>query len=148
MPLFLGIGFLLQQQWIKHEMKEALEKKQLTTIQLKHSEIIWYEENEELLIGNEKFDVKEWDIDKNGIATVKGLFDTDEKKLDEFLAKSMHNGSTTNLLLQKIFYSVYLEKVFHFFSNNISNYARKYLVKQDDEFYKGYLTIFTPPPQV
>lgn len=147
-PLVFGVALLLQQQWIKHEMKEALEKKQLTTIKIHQAELVWYEENEELLIAGEKFDVKEWNIDKNGIATLKGLFDKDEKKLDEVLATSMNKNNTTNLLWQKIFYSVYLEKEIHISNHSISCFIQKHLIKQDSQFSKGYLTIFTPPPQV
>jgi len=80
MPIFFAAFFLVQQSRIRWEMKNNLKQQHLQTIILPVNQVQWIEEGEELLVGNELFDVKSLVI-KDGKAILTGLFDKQEEAL-------------------------------------------------------------------
>ncbi len=148
LPILSGVLFVAKQQYIKHEMKEALEIEQLTTLTIQPNEIVWHDVGEELIIHQQKFDVKEIIQHTNGAITVKGLFDDEEQKLDEWLQNSFQSKKNNKHFLVKVFFPSYV--------NN--NFLRKIIVNETlimkgfplptvEKIFTSYLSLKKPPPK-
>jgi hypothetical protein len=95
LPLVMALSFLWQQHSIREQMKERMEEEYLQTIVLHPQEFIWVKAGKEIKIGTRLFDVKAIQY-KNNQVVVTGLFDTDEDRLHEALAKFVQKQQNKN----------------------------------------------------
>lgn len=86
LPLLVSVGYLLQKQYVRHQMKEQLEKANLQTLLLQPDQLHWAEAGKELWINHQLFDVKEIQITHKGYR-IKGLFDTQETSINQKVAQ-------------------------------------------------------------
>lgn len=80
MPVLFSASFLVRQYQARKAMRVKLEQLHLQTIHIPVNELQWLEEGEELMVGNEHFDVKSMTVSE-GIARLQGLFDRTEELL-------------------------------------------------------------------
>lgn len=90
-PLLVLVGYALQKQYLRHQMKEQLEKANLQTLLLQPHQLHWAEAGKELWINNQLFDVKEITRTSNGYC-VKGLFDAQETAINQKAAQQSETG--------------------------------------------------------
>ena len=100
-PIFFLIAFFIQQQHIRHEMKEKLEYGSLQTIAIKKSEFEWFKKDKEIIIEGQLFDVKSIVINKNEII-VTGLFDADEDELEKVFSSVIHQENNETAPINKL----------------------------------------------
>lgn len=86
LPLVMAISFLWQQHSLQEQMEKRMEEEYLQTIVLQPQEFVWVKAGKEIKIGHRLFDVKTIQY-KNNQVVVTGLFDRDEDRLHEALAK-------------------------------------------------------------
>lgn len=79
-PCLLFIYYQSAQWYTQHEMEEKLEKEYLQTISIPVSDVKWYRENKEIIVGQKLFDVKSV-IYRDGIASFTGLYDDQETNI-------------------------------------------------------------------
>lgn len=103
LPAFSPLIFTTAQLRIQNEMKEQLEKTNLTSITIAAAEMQWIHEGEEAIVQGKMFDVKNFTI-SGGFITLTGLFDNDEDQLlseiNELEQNNESNNSDTNNLFQ------------------------------------------------
>ncbi len=147
-PLVTPAILQLQQLAVQVHMLEELEKKQLLTITVPASNIIWVEKGKECLIDGEMFDVKEIQT-TNGIATLKGLFDEKEKQLkkqiEDFAKKEQQSKKTFQFV--KLFSSVNDHSQFAEIPEAAYTITSKPVGFYDQFHSSPPLTISTPPPK-
>ena len=85
-PSIISVFSFSYIQWIKHEMKEKLESSNLQAITLNNKDIIWYEQEKEIIINGSLFDIKSYTIN-NDKTTFIGIFDKEESKMSVFAEK-------------------------------------------------------------
>jgi len=86
MPVLFTLFFLINQQIIRHQMKEKLEKEFLHTITVSSNEMVWVKYYKEIIVGDKLFDVKSFS-EKDGLYFLVGLFDAEEAALNDLLEK-------------------------------------------------------------
>lgn len=91
-PLILFISWKVERQLVRHKMMIKLQHAQLTTIEVPESQVIWYEEEKEIIVDGKMFDVKSWER-KTGTVNISftGLFDYAETDIEERLKKLLLN---------------------------------------------------------
>jgi hypothetical protein len=133
---------------IQHEMKERLEKEQLVSISINENELVWVKLEKEIFYNGNMFDVKAYEI-KNGKVHLKGLFDEQEKELNDVVNRQMKNSSTPNyhLLIQ------FLQLLQNNFLNEVAlptafytSHQLKY-IQYADRIKENNLSIIIPPPK-
>jgi hypothetical protein len=128
---------------------ERLEKESLTSVTLPINNIVWEKPNKELRIGNSFFDVKYYTNNNNTI-TFFGLYDQQEKKIEELAQKMLDDDdaskskpSKTKKIPSNIFYEVVgLNQANTVF--NVNNTAKIYL--KNTSIVSQFLPTNTLPP--
>lgn len=150
-PFFLSVLFIGNQQYVRHQMKEQLEKKNLISLTIPASNLHWYKAGKELLIDGQFFDVKSIHMLEGKRYQVTGLFDHAEKQLHEMLTKSMREepgNDTQPLLLVKLFSSfnaiLQKEAPFNYFPLVLKNKNSIYTYHLSQWF----MPVISPPPQL
>lgn len=148
LPVMVSVSFVVQQSFINWQMKEALEKENLTAIILEPHELNWHREGEELIYLGNHFDVKEIKELESGKLLVTGLFDTDEDKLDGQIAdhNRTHN-STANKVIQKFFSLVSTESIVEDNSIVINMPLNAFNPYYQYYFASLIYPLVTPPPE-
>ncbi len=85
-PLLVSVGYILQKQYVQHQMKEQLEKANLQTLLLQPDQLHWAKAGKEIWVNNQLFDVKEIQLTNKGYL-IKGLFDTQETAINQKAAQ-------------------------------------------------------------
>lgn len=81
MPWLFILSFFVQQQTIRHRMKEKLEAAiPKHTIQIPEDQITWVKKEKEIWVNGRMFDIKKMET-TNGITTFTGLYDDEETDL-------------------------------------------------------------------
>ncbi|HEX7904352.1 MAG TPA: hypothetical protein VF487_10765 [Chitinophagaceae bacterium] len=111
--LFMAVGcipwlfvllFCIQQQNIRHRMKEKLEENiPPYTICIPDNEINWIEKGEEIWVNGKLFDIKT-SRHKNGIITFTGLYDENETALEIKLDREWQKRSSNDSRLLSDFF--------------------------------------------
>lgn len=116
-PLFFSAGFFIQQQVVRHQMKQELNEKLLQTVSLPADKAVWLNEKKELIIDGRLFDVASWQISNNEL-TATGLFDEDEdklnKKLQQLIGQNNDSPSPLNELMADFFSLPFYSEAFDF----------------------------------
>lgn len=145
--LFMG-SLQVFQFYIKERMEASLERDALQSIALQENEVIWYEEDKELLINGQLFDVKSYSI-TNGTLTAQGVFDEQETEIINLLNGTWSNNEQTLIVIQLLVLSHCL---FFFTFYSVSFGITKFLPKRFSFFSLFYfpplLSILAPPPKV
>ena len=132
-------------------MRVSLETSLLKTITLNEVDVQWVEENEEVSINGNLFDVKTYHI-ADGKITLTGLFDNDEIKLQHQLKNLMHQkeGSDTplNQLVVKLFFSpFYINSAYSNYENTGQIIQQKFLPHPEKKVSTKHLDKLVPPPK-
>lgn len=90
---------------VRHEMKEKLEYASLSTVSVPVNEVQWAKKGKEIKINGRLFDIKT-QHNENGYAVFTGLYDDEEKALND-IASGRQNPDWLNNLMQKMFAGSY-----------------------------------------
>ncbi len=145
MPFLFTLFFLIQQQIIRHEMKEKLEEELLHTIAIPKEQAVWVKYNKEISVGNKLFDVKSFS-EKNGMYIFLGLYDAEETALNELMEKESDekNGNEYSQLFQ------WLQSPctgLAFDSYLVSGHNKIFCFPILQHISSPFINILTPPPQ-
>ncbi len=80
LPLIFAVYVQISEVVIHHQMNEKLDQKNLVTIHIKSSQIVWTKKGKEANVNGNMFDVKNFLINDDDIRLT-GLFDKDEDAL-------------------------------------------------------------------
>ena len=131
-------------------MEEKLERENLQTITIDAASVIWLEENKEILIDGEPFDIKK--ITRNGnTITVTGLYDLLEKDLEQLLASNNSKDKTglaTNSILLLMFTSYCQVNATLHLAIPFFTYKKQSWHNRRDSICSLYQEIITPPPRL
>ena len=149
LPVFYVAVFHLQKNVVQQAMKKKLKHQQLVTIEIPVHKICWYIPGKEILVNGSLFDVESI-VYNNGIALIKGLYDTQEKELDKQLSQATgqnQNSSLNHILIRLL--------GFFLLANEQVNAIQFALLYSQPTTYGGYYTcqlplhyntVPTPPP--
>jgi hypothetical protein len=107
-PAIFTITFQLQQQNIRHRMKERLEEKHLHSLTIQKDDIHWVKAGKEIAIGNRLFDIKSMGEGPDGTVTVIGLFDHEESLLVQQLKEQQEEQDSNSLKTLVQFFNLIL----------------------------------------
>jgi hypothetical protein len=148
-PLLFVIFFSMEQQAIRHRMKERMEQQALHSITLANHEIQWVKPGKEIWVHGKMFDIKSTE-QQNGMTTFHGLYDEEETALKKnFTTGWKKKMAQQKHLLGQLFQSLHaidfvpapdLPMLFCKQHYTLSLSAPKLLSQ--------FKTIPTPPPQV
>jgi hypothetical protein len=150
-PLIFFIGFVVKERMIKNEMKNNLETSSLKTIIVNEADIQWADENKEVFINGNLFDVKSYTI-ADGKITLTGLFDTDEVKLHSQLQNFMQQKDDSNTPLNQmafkfLFSPLYINSTAATCQSTIQIVSQQYLPFIENSLPGNYLSKSGPPPK-
>lgn len=148
MPLVYILFARVHQQSIRHMMKERLESQILQTVVLPEEEILWVKDGKEILVNGRMFDIRSAYL-QNGEYVFTGLYDDDETQLLKQLQNNQQKSNSEDQLLVHLFQ--FLQSFYH---NQQPEFAFCENIDFDKLFaitpslHSGFLSIFSPPPQV
>ncbi len=150
-PLLFFIGFIVKKRIIKNEMRANLETASLKTITVNEADVQWVEENKEVIINGNLFDVKSYSI-AGGIITLTGLFDNDEVKLHDQLKNFIHqkddgNNPLNQLVVKLLFSPLYINPAYTNCENTGQIVLQKFMPYPEKKIPQNYLSKFVPPPK-
>jgi hypothetical protein len=151
MPVLFSITSIVKERMIKNKMRARLETSLLKTITLNEADVQWVEENEEVSINGNLFDVKTYHI-ADGKITLTGLFDIDEIKLKNQLENLMHqkerSDTPLNQLVVKLLFSpLYINSAYSNYENTGQIIQQKFIAYPQKKVSKNYLDKLVPPPK-
>lgn len=148
MPLIYILFFRVQQQSIRKKMKERLEAQVLHTVTIPENEVHWIKNAKEILINSRMFDIRSYKI-QNGEYIFWGLYDDDESILLKQLQKNQQNNSRDDKLLVQ--FLQFLQSCYHNQQEEFvfcENMNCPKLIGNTPSLHSGFISIFSPPPQV
>jgi hypothetical protein len=107
-PVFIAVFFLVQQNVIRHEMKEKLEQEALQTLRFPEKNLSWIEKGKEMIVDGKLFDVKTFK-NTDGFIEVTGLFDEMELSLQHKLIY-LHNPVKDGKQKQEFIYQILIQQ--------------------------------------
>lgn len=148
-PMLVSILLPVWQQFIRYQMMEELEAKNLTTITIKYDDLRWTRRGKEITVNGNLFDVNE--ISKQGgFYIVTGLYDKDEDVLLEMIKKSQQtiNDKPLQLLASQVLNSVlYLENKIDLQHATFKLLLNHQYIFNTDNFVSFSPTLASPPPK-
>ncbi len=148
MPLAYILFVRVQQQSIRKSMRVRLETEVLQTLTVPEKAIIWIKKGKEILVNGRMFDIKFTHL-QNGVYVFKGLYDEKETVLLTQLEKNQQKSTGENKQLVQLFQfllSCYHNQQVEFDFNENMNFET--LFTNTPPLHPGFITIFSPPPQV
>ncbi len=148
MPLIYTLVVGVQQQSIREKMKVQLGTHVLQSVTIPVNEVHWIMNGKEIWINGRMFDIRSSHF-QNGEYVFSGLYDEDETVLLKQSQKEEQNNSSENKLLVQFFQ--FLQSFYHnsqqefVFYENIT--CHKLNIDTPD-LHSGFISIFSPPPQV
>lgn len=146
-PALFACILHIQQQIIRHEMKEKLEQQSLHTISVSAKDFHWMEDGKEIMVNGSMFDIHSY-TQKNGTYFFTGLFDDEETALIQQLEKNNDSDSGNKTLirffqlLQSCYYKQQQDNIFIFVASNKEFISTKMLIPAP------FTSVPTPPPQI
>lgn len=151
LPLFFIVYFLIQQKVIRHEMMEKLEKEYLIEISALSTEFNWVEEEKEIRVLGEMFDVKSYKKVGNRYF-FKGLYDKDEtaleKKLSGITTPEGEENEESLMNALRLLQSIFSSKNSGFQFLAVVDNKLKSVREQSSYLPHIYLHIPYPPPEL
>jgi hypothetical protein len=147
-PCLLFVYYQSAQWYIRHEMEEKLENSQLQTIVIPISDVQWYEENKEIIVGGKLFDIRSV-VYQDGMASFTGLYDEQETNIKAQLEnleleddENSKNQSAINLISILLFKEDDLNSswLINHLSRKYDDYNKNHLLSQD-------ISTPAPPPK-
>jgi predicted HNH restriction endonuclease len=116
-PILYLVVLLSKQQIVKYKTVAKLEASYLQQVTIHVNNVKWTNEEKEVFINNELFDIESYSIKKDSIQFV-GLYDTDEETIIKNLNQTtdQSNAATSN---QKILNLLFLP---YYFNNNFFSF--------------------------
>jgi hypothetical protein len=149
LPVFYVAVFHVQKFFLKVEMVQELKHKLLVTLQIPADKIQWYKKGKEIVVEGSLFDVKSITY-KNGLATVKGLYDKKEKEINKQIEKankeSQNNTLNTTLVKLLGFYFISNEQLATADINVFRINTPQLGCTVSNRLPVHYLSVPTPPP--
>jgi hypothetical protein len=150
MPVFISAYFYIAQMQIEDQMEQALESENLQEISIPTNEIIWLKKDKEILVGNQLFDVKNYQ-QQGSFTLFKGLIDSKEKELkSKLLACTTDKESTgkkQKQLFRMIFSTLFFLNKTSFNHWRFSQKQHQYAVFNDMNIADKYASLISPPPR-
>jgi hypothetical protein len=150
-PIFIWIGYFTALQINRHHIKERLEYENLQTISLSNNEFTWVNDEEEILINQQLFDVQSYTQSGNTYTFI-GIYDNQEdsiklqlKKLDQ---SSNKNSLPYHSLLLKLLSPALLNTNNGYFSVTTTDIQSVYTMYCPPIYNNHWLQVATPPPIV
>jgi len=147
-PCLLFVYYQSAQWYIRHEMEEKLEKEQLQSIVIPVSDVEWYKENKEIIVGGKLFDVKSV-VYRDGMASFTGLYDHQEtnikaqlENLDSDDDENAKNQSARNLISILLFKEEDLKSDWL-----LIQLSRQYVDCRKNHLLSEDISTPTPPPK-
>jgi hypothetical protein len=148
-PWLFILVFYLQENHIRHEMKEKLEANiPLQSLTLNDHEIRWVKKNREILVNGKMFDIKT-SLRENGRTTFTGLYDDQETALKQQLQEGWEKQSSQdNILIAQL-----LTAVQNLYFEDPGMYLLSYMPPPGYPILSGfelawtYKDIHSPPPR-
>ncbi len=148
-PMLVSILLPVWQQFIRYQMMEELEAKNLTTVTIKNDDLRWTRRGKEITVNGNLFDVNE--ISKQGgFYIVTGLYDKDEDVLLEMIKKSQQttNDKPLQLFASQVMHSVlFLENKMDSLRVIFKLLSNHYYILNTDRFISFSLALAAPPPK-
>lgn len=149
LPLAFAAYVQVSELVIHHQMREELEQKNLVTIRLKSSQIIWTEKGKEASVNGFMFDIERYAVNGNEIELT-GLFDKDEDALFAQVdnAQQKNNNDATGGVLILKWFGCFSWNTNHI-SDNILTAQAIYNkpIQQNSCLQNPVLSCETPPPK-
>lgn len=148
LPYLFFAFFLVQQQFIRWEMKEALEQQHLQTITLPAHEVQWIKKGKETIINGRLFDVEKVQ-EKNGQLSLQGLFDDAETALLQQLDAACYEKNKNSRIAFAQFFQL-LSNCFHQWPDEQPVAGTQNLLSCSsisESLPDGYKQLLVPPPQ-
>lgn len=147
-PLLVSIAYIVQKQYVQHQMKEQLKKANLQTLLLQPDQLHWAKAGKELWVNSQLFDVKEIQLTGQGYL-IQGLFDTQETAINQKAAQqsdAQAEGAQVTLkwLLMTLYYPS--ENIMHLPLPPIPS-GQQYIPYQAATASIS-LSVITPPPNL
>ena len=147
-PCLLFVYYQSAQWYAQQQMEEKLEKAHLQTLSIPVSEVKWFRENKEIIVGQKLFDVKSV-INRDGIASFTGLYDDQETNIKTQLEnleleedENAKNESAINLI------SILLFKGEDYNSSWLLNQlSTQYIDFSKDHLISPVISTPAPPPK-
>lgn len=149
LPLIFAAYIQISEAVIHHQMREELEQKNLVTIQVKSSQIIWTEKGKEASVNGLMFDVERYAVNGDEIQLT-GLFDKDEDALFAQIdnAQQKNNNDATGSVLVLKWFGCFLWNANHVPVSILSaqsTYNKP--IQQNSRLQNAVLSCDTPPPE-
>lgn len=148
-PILLFVYFSTEQQFIRIQMKEALEHRQLQTITIVTNTVKWFKKDKEIIIGGRLFDIKSHE-EKDGISIFTGLFDEKETAIKKKMEKLRHEqNDSTNTIVSQILSSVWCQPEDISSINDIRKpvHINAYVSYFKSDLLNSFLSAPSPPPK-
>ncbi|MDQ3844060.1 MAG: hypothetical protein M3342_08620 [Bacteroidota bacterium] len=148
LPYLFFVAFLVQQQYIRWSMKEALERSHLQTINIPANEAQWIKKGKEILIKGHLFDVERIQ-EENGQLSLQGLFDDAETALVKQLDNACREKNKNNSFAFASFFQL-LSNCFYQWPEELpvaKSSIHPLYAHVSDSLLDGHKRMFFPPPQ-
>jgi len=129
-------------------MEEKLENSQLQTIVIPVSDVQWYEENKEIIVGGKLFDIKSV-VYQDGVASFTGLYDDQETNIKVQLEnleleddENAKNESAVNLISILLFKEEDINS-----SWLLSQLSAQYIDFNNNHLISPVISTLAPPPK-
>lgn len=149
LPLIFAAYIQTSEAVIHHRMQEELEQKNLVTIHVNSSQLIWTNKGKEASINGNMFDVEKFSVTGNDVQLT-GLFDRDEDALFAHINNQQQNNSDATAGTSVL-------KWFGCFSWNANNIITQCLcsstilspqkIQQNNILQEPFLSCDIPPPK-
>ena len=136
---------------VRYEMLEKLEREQLTEITLPKKDVVWFEQDKEIVVDNRMFDVKS-SIDKNDSIVFKGLFDEKEtllkKRVSDLVDKKRSSSSLNDVSITTIIFQLgYLSTDFFNLPEPSGNNILYMIRRSKEKLPEGHNSLPYAPPE-
>ena len=122
-----------------------MDDRQLQTVVVEESKVVWREANREVTIDGEYFDLVSWEL-KDGFYSFTGVYDEEETAVMELLGKQQTFWkSIISLLLIGQCFGVF---ILYIIELNSWNYLNRTFRLFENRYRFLYLRIISPPPRL
>jgi len=148
LPLVFAAFVQISETTIRHQMEEELEQKNLVTVHVHASQVVWTDRGKEAIVNGHMFDVKNYTTNGDHIKLT-GLFDNDEDALFAQIddhQKNNTDGTSDTLILEwfSCFAGIPSTAVHEFF---VSEKSLPAPLLRSDFIQTHVSTCDTPPPE-
>jgi hypothetical protein len=149
-PGILFVYYQAEQAWIRHEMEEKLEHQHLQTIRIPARDVVWYEEDKEIIVDGKLFDVKTQTPDQDMIVFT-GLFDDKEtlvkNQMEKLQQEQNSDKENETIVVKYVSIELFNEIKSSYSLPDFEPAPKNYISYNDNRPLTGDLTPPAPPPK-